>query len=388
MKVKLLFFLLFVSLSVWSQNTEKTITLLNSETNLPVEDATVYIVKTKQSFLSNSDGVVTFVINGNSNIQITHSSFVSVTVRATTLKEMNTVVYLKSTVNDLDEIIVTKKHPQKILKEIVENSIHKLSVPARLKVYSREFFKLNGKYTYYNDGLMNFQLRGNSSNFKTDILVEQNRSFGLISDEIGADALGYNLNDIMQNYYNFKYLNPVLISSGRKEYDFIIKGYKANDEYNVMLITPLENVDELRDDIRIVYDHKRKIIIEISSFVSPTTIARVKDKSAVGSKNIYKSIFKNIYKYENSNYYLVSSKEEIGFERIDKDKKTDIEVRNYFVTTNFNSRNFTYKDSDVFKDKTLYNKSNVILSDYWNISGLTATEDEKEIIVNLQDREP
>lgn len=388
MKVKLLFFLLFVSLSVWSQNTEKTITLLNSETNLPVEDATIFIVKTKQSFLSNSDGVVTFVINGNSNIQITHSSFVSVTVRATTLKEMNTVVYLKSTVNDLDEIIVTKKHPQKILKEIVENSIHKLSVPARLKVYSREFFKLNGKYTYYNDGLMNFQLRGNSSNFKTDILVEQNRSFGLISDEIGADALGYNLNDIMQNYYNFKYLNPVLISSGRKEYDFIIKGYKANDEYNVMLITPLENVDELRDDIRIVYDHKRKIIIEISSFVSPTTIARVKDKSAVGSKNIYKSIFKNIYKYENSNYYLVSSKEEIGFERIDKDKKTDIEVRNYFVTTNFNSRNFTYKDSDVFKDKTLYNKSNVILSDYWNISGLTATEDEKEIIVNLQDREP
>lgn len=388
MKVKLLFFLLFVSLSVWSQNTEKTITLLNSETNLPVEDATIFIVKTKQSFLSNSDGVVTFVINGNSNIQITHSSFVSVTVRATTLKEMNTVVYLKSTVNDLDEIIVTKKHPQKILKEIVENSIHKLSVPARLKVYCREFFKLNGKYTYYNDGLMNFQLRGNSSNFKTDILVEQNRSFGLISDEIGADALGYNLNDIMQNYYNFKYLNPVLISSGRKEYDFIIKGYKANDEYNVMLITPLENVDELRDDIRIVYDHKRKIIIEISSFVSPTTIARVKDKSAVGSKNIYKSIFKNIYKYENSNYYLVSSKEEIGFERIDKDKKTDIEVRNYFVTTNFNSRNFTYKDSDVFKDKTLYNKSNVILSDYWNISGLTATEDEKEIIVNLQDREP
>ncbi len=388
MKVKFLFFLLFISLSVWSQNTEKTITLLNSETNLPIEDATVYIVKTKQTFLSNSDGVVTFIINGNTNIQITHSSFASVTVRATTLKELNTVVYLKSTVNDLDEIIITKKHPQKILKEIVENSIHKLSVPARLKVYSREFFKLNGKYTYYNDGLMNFQLRGNSSNFKTDILVEQNRSFGLISDAIGADALGYNLNDIMQNYYNFKYLNPVMSSSAKKEYDFIIKGYKANDEYNVMLISPLENVDELRDDLRIVYDHKRKIIIEISAFVSPTTIARIKDKTTVGSKNIYKSIFKNIYKYENSNYYLVSSKEEIGFERIDKDTKTDIEVRNYFIVTNFNSRNFTYKDSDVFKDKTLYNKSNVILSDYWNISGLTATEDEKEIILNLQDREP
>ena len=289
--------------------------------------------------------------------------------------------------NDLDEIIVTKQHPQKILKTLVGNSVKRLTVPARLKVYSREFFKMNGDYTYYNDGLMNFQLFGHDKNFKSDILVEQNRSFGLINEEITSDVLGYNLNDIMQNYYNFKYLDPILEPNAKKKYDFIIKGYTTNSDYNVMLVTPTDTDGELRDDFKIVYDSKKKIIIEVSSAISPLSFANVKEKTSVGSKNIYKSIFKTIYRIDNENYYLVSSKEEIGFERIDKNKKTEIEVRNYFVTTSFSNHNFSYKESEVFKDKTLYNKKNVVLSSYWDVSGLTSTDEEQEIVLKMADRQ-
>ena len=57
---------------------------------------------------------------------------------------------------------------------------------------------------------MNFQIFSKSRDFKSNILVEQNRSYGLIEEEISADLLGYNLNNIMENYYNFKYLNPIL----------------------------------------------------------------------------------------------------------------------------------------------------------------------------------
>jgi hypothetical protein len=207
-----------------------------------------------------------------------------------------------------------------------------------------------------------------------------------VYDQINSDVLGYNLNDIMQNYYNFKYLNPILDVGAKKKYDFIIKGYSANNDYNVMIVTPLDDNNDLRDDFRIIYDWKKKIIIEVSTVVSPTTIANIKEKKAVGSKNIYKSLFKTIYRFDGENYYLVSSKEEIGFERVDKNKTTDFEVRNYFVTTNFSNQNYTYKDSEVFKDKTLYNKKNTILSTYWDISGLAATEEEQAIINQLQDR--
>ena len=68
------------------------------------------------------------------------------------------------------------------------------------------------------------------------------------------------------------------------------------------------------------------------------------------------------------------------FERIDKKKTTDIEVRNYFVTTNFSTKNFAFEDSDVFKDKNLFNKKNTILTEYWNDSGLVPTDEEKSII--------
>ena len=158
MKHYYLLLLLIFGWTVSAQNVEIAIILKDADTNLPVEDATVFVLKTKQSLLSNSEGKVTFVLNGSSNIQVTHSSYAKVTVRSSALLKTDNVIYLKSTVNDLDEIIVTKQHPQKILKNLVDNSIKKLTVPARLKVYTREFFKMDGNYTYYNYGLMNFQL--------------------------------------------------------------------------------------------------------------------------------------------------------------------------------------------------------------------------------------
>jgi hypothetical protein len=117
------------------------------------------------------------------------------------------------------------------------------------------------------------------------------------------------------------------------------------------------------------------------------TVAKLKEKTAVGSKNIYKSLFKTIYRQDNSNYYLVSSKEEIGFERIDKKNiKTDIEIKNYFIITNFSTHKFTYKDREVFKEKTLINIKNSILTNYWDVSGLTPTEEEEAIISSLEFR--
>ncbi len=387
MKRIIVLVLLIYSVSVLSQNVEKSLILIDVDTNLPIEDVTVYVAKTKQTLLSNAEGKVTFILNGISNIQITHSSYNTIKLRSTILKEKENAFYLKNNVNGLDEIIVTKKHPQKILSDIVANSIRKLTIPARLKVYSREFLKLNGSYAYYNDGLMNFQLYGKDKNFKNNILLEQNRSYGLLNDEIGDDALGYNLNNIMENYYNFKYLTPLLDRGSKTKYDFLIKSYSPNSDYNLMVVTPLEGQKGLLDDYAILYSRTKKLIVEVSSVVSPMTLSNIKYKKAVGSKNIYKSNFKAIYRIEGFDYYLIGSKEEIGFEKIDKKKTTDLEVKNSFVITNFSDKNFTYKESEVFKDKTLYNKKNTILTNYWDISGLTSTAEEKKIIASFENRE-
>ncbi len=379
----LMFFLGFILLG-FSQSSTKTLLFLNAETKQPIEDVSVSVARTKQLYVSNADGLVTFELAGNSIIQITHTEHEPVSVRSTTLKEEQTTIYLKSVVNDLDEVIISNQHPQKILKNIIQNSISKLTIPSRLKVFSREFFKIDGIYSNYNDGLMNFQLSGSSDKINTDILVEQNRSFGLVNDNINDYLVGYNMNNIMQNYYNFKYLDVLLEPKAKKDFDFIIKSYADNSDYYRIIVTPTQESKGLLDDFTIVYDRKKKIIIEVNTILSPNTLAKDDEKKSVGSKNIKKSVFKSLYKSDNSNYYLLTSKEEIEFDKITKEKIINIGVRNYFVVANFSNQKFSFKEAEVFKDKTLFNKKNVILSNYWSYSGLTATKEEQLIIDEIE----
>jgi len=380
MKKTLVLLLFFLCFNVFSQTNERTLILLDIDSNLPIEDAVILVLKTKQVLMSNSDGKVVFELKGGSNIKVTHSAYLPLTIKWASLNQPENIIYLKSKLNTLDDIVVTKQHPQEIIKELVGNSIKKLNVPARLKAYSREFFKLNGNYAYFNDGLINFQLYKDQKKVKSILLVEQNRSFGLADDDISSDLLGYNLNVSMEKYYIFTVLRPLLDEKTRKKYNFIVKVYPLNQEYNEITAIPLEGTTELLDDFKIVYDVKRKLIIEINTELSPITLAGVKEETSKGTKNIIRSVFKTNYRVDGENYYLFSSKEEINYDVNTGNETKNIEVLNNLITTNFNIQNYTYKESDVFKDKTLFNIKNSILTDYWNVSGLTPTAKELEII--------
>jgi hypothetical protein len=114
--------------------------LKDEESNLPIEDATVFILKTKQNLISNSEGQVSFVLKGNTNIEISHTSYIGITLRSNALKEKVTVIYLKNNVTGLDEIILTKRHPQKILQSLVENSKKKIVSSSKTKSVFKRIF--------------------------------------------------------------------------------------------------------------------------------------------------------------------------------------------------------------------------------------------------------
>jgi hypothetical protein len=126
-KMKKIFAFLFLILSstFYSQNAEIVLVLKDADTKAVIEDATVLVLRTKQVNLSNSEGKVSFVLKGISGIQITHTSYQSVTVRSSNLKEKENVIFLKNSVTNLDELILTKQHPQKILANLIENSTNK-----------------------------------------------------------------------------------------------------------------------------------------------------------------------------------------------------------------------------------------------------------------------
>ena len=88
--IVVLFFIL--SLVVNAQTIDKIIILKDAETSLPIEDVTVVLLKTKQLFLSNSEGKVSFDFNGNTNIQISHTSYITTTIRLSNLKDKETII--------------------------------------------------------------------------------------------------------------------------------------------------------------------------------------------------------------------------------------------------------------------------------------------------------
>jgi hypothetical protein len=383
-KKLILLFVLLYSLGVFSQNIQYTITIKDIETLMPIENVTIFILKTKQSLITNANGNVSFVLNGASNIQFSNSDYEKLTLRWSTVKENDFVVYLKHLHNRLDEIIVSGELPYKTLESVVSNSKKRLITPHRLKVYVREFFKLDNIYSYYNDGLVNFQFNKARRKLNTILLVEQNRSYGLIDADVSSHLKGYNLNNIMENYCNLEYFSPLFISKTRKQYEFVTKRHPVNSNYYIMNVTPLQKTEKASDSFEITYDFEKKLIIEYNISIAPAQLLEMDDHKKPGSKNITKSRVNVRYRVDGLDYYVLSANEEIGYDLVLKDQTKNIEVRNSFITTNFSRQNFTYRDSDVFTEKSLFNKKNKILTNYWDISGFTATDEEKAIVNSLE----
>lgn len=381
-KVYLLILALFCIHS-YSQDNEKTVILMDKEFDTPIEDATITVLRTNQGFISNKEGVFKINLKRPSIIEISHVFYKDLRISSNSLKENVNIIYLESNASNLEEIVITKKDPQDILKSLVNNSRKKITVPANLKVYTREFFKKNDTYTYYNDGLLNFQILEDNDKVKTDILVEQNRSVGFI-DTFDKSILGYDLNNLMENYYMFVYLEELLHAKAKKMYSFQIKSYAHNDSYNYVIVRPLTLVHGELYEYSILYDSKNELIMEVSSILPIDRISKDRSLLDFNKKNVFKSEFKNTYRYESHRYYLANSKEEIGFVVKSGKKEVKIEIKNYLITTEFRPKTFRYKDEEIYKGKSLINKTNSILTDYWEQdSGLILTKPELDIINSL-----
>ena len=380
---KLAFLLWFFTTFVFSQNLEFTIIVKDFDTDLPIEEVTITALKTRQGFLTNNEGKAIISLTRSSDLELVHSSYKTLVVKFSTLNKKENVVYMEPNTQQLEEYIITKDHPQEILKRLIENSRNKMTIPVNLKVYLHEFYKRDNQIIFFNDGLINFQILGNSKSIKTDILVEQNRAIGVLDGDIDPNILGYDLNNIIENYYQFKYLDEVLDSKAKKIYDFSVKTYPSNEDYLVIKIVPLSESKGILSYFMVVYDSNKKLIIEVSSYVTPDRLQTYKESMFV-SRKVYKLEFKNTFRQEGNYYYLANSKEVIGFEKKYKNKERRIEVKNHMVITDFNKETFEYGDKNVFKGKSLINKKTSFFTDYWDVeSGFVSTAEEKAIIERL-----
>jgi hypothetical protein len=384
----LLFYLIFKSFLSFSQTKEITLLFKDKTSGNLIENVMVSILRTDENLQSNKEGQVKFKLLKPSRIIVTHTDYKQVTLNSVTFKEAVLTIELESFSEEIEDIVITNRQAFSILKTLISKSMKQLTAPINLKIYSREFFKYNNEYTSYSDGLVNFCLKEKPDKFAADILVEQNRTYNLINNEkIEKKTLSYNMYDIIQNYYDFKYITKLAESKAKKKFDFEIKTVKGKENFYQMVIVPKPEIEEFLPSVTIIYDFKKNIILELEYFVEPNRFefSDVSNLKVVKGK-VFNSTFKALYLVDGDDYFLASTKEEIGIMVKDKkDMENKVEVSNYLMTTQHSRKFVPYQKEDVFKEKSLINKKNSIITEYWETnSGLLLTTEEKKIVDNLQ----
>ncbi len=382
------FGLIFCSVLSFSQTKEMVLVFKDKTSGALIENVIVAILRTDENFQSNKEGVVKFNLNKSSRINIKHTEYKELSISSASLKDAETVVFLENISQDIEDVVITNRQSFSILKTLISKSMKQLTAPINLKIYSREFFKYNNEYTSYSDGLVNFCLKEKPDNFAADILVEQNRTYNLINNEkIIKKTLSYNMYDIIQNYYDFKYIANLAESKAKKKFDFEIKTVKGKSDFYQMIIVPKPEIEEFLPTVTIIYDNKKNIILELEYFVEPNRFeySDVSNLKVVKGK-VFNSVFKALYILDGDDYFLASTKEEIGLMVKDKkDVENKVEIANYLITTQHSRKLVPYEKEDVFKEKSLINKKNAIITEYWETnSGLLLTSEEKKIVDNLQ----
>lgn len=389
-KMRNLYFLGLILFSVlsFSQTKEMILVFKDKTSGALIENVIVAILRTDENFQSNKEGVVKFNLNKPSKINIKHTEYKEISLNSVTIKELETVVFLESISQDIEDVVITNRQSFSILKTLINKSMKQLTAPINLKIYSREFFKYNNEYTSYSDGLVNFCLKEKPDKFAADILVEQNRTYNLVNNEkIIKKTLSYNMYDIIQNYYDFKYIANLAESKAKKKFEFEIKTVRGKADFYQMVISPKPEIEEFLPTATIIYDNKKNIILELEYFVEPNRFeySDVSNLKVVKGK-VFHSTYKALYILDGDEYFLASTKEEIGLMVKDKkDVENKVEIANYLITTQHSRKFVPYEKEDVFKEKSLINKKNAIITEYWETnSGLLLTADEKKIVDNLQ----
>jgi hypothetical protein len=388
MKNLFFFGLILFSVLSFSQTKEVVLVFKDKTSGALIENVIVAILRTDENFQSNKEGVVKFNLNKPSRINIKHTEYKEISLNSVTIKELETVVFLESISQDIEDVVITNRQSFSILKTLINKSMKQLTAPINLKIYSREFFKYNNEYTSYSDGLVNFCLKEKPDKFAADILVEQNRTYNLVNNEkIIKKTLSYNMYDIIQNYYDFKYIANLAESKAKKKFEFEIKTVRGKADFYQMVISPKPEIEEFLPTVTIIYDNKKNIILELEYFVEPNRFeySDVSNLKVVKGK-VFHSTFKALYILDGDEYFLASTKEEIGLMVKDKkDVENKVEIANYLITTQHSRKFVPYEKEDVFKEKSLINKKNAIITEYWETnSGLLLTADEKKIVDNLQ----
>ncbi|HSD14216.1 MAG TPA: carboxypeptidase-like regulatory domain-containing protein [Flavobacterium sp.] len=388
MKEKLLLLIFFVCTVVsFAQEKKITVVLKNEKNQEVIPGATVSVVHSNQGAVSNEDGTFRLTLQATSEIVITHLTFKTIVLSSDNLKLDENVVFMQENDIQMEEMIISKIPIYQVLSVLVDNSAKRLSMPIHLNTYCREFIKNQGKYSRFTDGLVDLHIKGKAKKVDIDAIAIQNRSYGLNEDDPTSEQLiGFNLDKIIENTYEFRALKKLCNKKSEKDYDFEIKSNPSDENIYIINITPKKEVEKLLYNFKVAYNRTENLILSVEYKIADSHIQYSKEMNLLILKFlIKKENFKANFKLEKDRYFLANTFSDVCFKAWNKRSMNyDLEASNALVVKGHSDENFSYDKKDIMNKPVLARNENNIKSKYWEFdSGLTPTTDEEKIIEKL-----
>ena len=389
---KLLFFLLVLVAPVtFAQSITIKGVLKDAATQAPVEGASISVPNSNIATVSNSEGSFRIIVpNGTTTIIISHLTYktYSVTVNASG-KDMD--IYLEPAGIELEEVVVTSKPVNEILEDIVDNSKKHLEKALLMNTYFREFANINGDYTKFADGLLDYYIKRKSG--ASDLYVKQSRSFrlkdagneGVNKQMIDAMYL-FDVRDAMTYAYNFKAITRLLNS---KTYDYQLKMRtdKEGRSVEIITITPKPGINELLYTGTVIYDPVKKLILDSDTKVSEEHRKYSKEINVLLFRfTLFDIDRKTTFKVDGDKYILTYNKVRLKVHVKMKNKLDDtFDFTSDNVVMDYKEGEFELDKSKKYKEKSLFAAGTHFTEEYWKTNNtLLLTDGEEKIIKSLE----
>ena len=383
MQKKLIIILLTVNI-ITAQSKKINGVIKNSETLEPIEFVNITFDTKSSQFstgsISNELGEFKISYVGN-KVTFSHISYETLT---TDLKEDFNEILLKPKKFTLDEVVISSISPRDYLKKIVKKLKNKADKNSLLKSYSREFVKVNNKYTKFSDGLVDYYIR--KKNGKSNISLKEHRAFynNLNDEDKGFNVYKLNtifrLKDYIKDAYNFKILKKILKN---KNYTFerTYKEESNGEQYEYIEIIPNIETKELLYKGYVIIDPKTENILEFKVYTSDNHLENAKTKNILGVKiRINYRLKWSKFRFIDNRYILSYNKKQVKlFFKMGEKVNDEFDFNSdLFVYEFLENRDF---QGNEYNERTIFEAGTNFKEDFWKKhNSFPLTKEQKDFI--------
>lgn len=391
MKKIFAFVFLLVCASSFAQQITLRATVKDALTSEPIISASIGIKNSSIGTITNEEGVFQLTAPKSGSIIISYLGYKTLTIPVSDFTDQMKIIFLEQSEEVLEEVMITKVPLYEILQEVMDVSTKRFNRPIVLNTYYREFVKSDNKYTKFSDGLLDYHINGSGKKIKSDLIVKQNRSISLVSDEDQDEAFGsvLNVQRGILNSYNFAFVSKSLLEDDAYDaYDFTLKSKKDKEgnEFFCIVFEPKPEVEKTLLKGTITYDPKTKLIFDIDMSFAPSHLQYAKTINILLFRlSILDVKFKAAYKMTGNNYVLAFNNRYAKLRVWNKKHNVLLESRSDLIVTNFGKDDLAYNKKEIFKRKQLYQKPSQYTDKFWNKNNaIVLTAEEEQIINNLE----